>query len=66
MENVIDRTLKDYKRVSAGMVATTGTIIFLHKLHHCHDILVGASSIGETTPPSPQLTLLEPPIDNLD
>jgi hypothetical protein len=27
---------------------------------------VGASSIGETTPPSPQLTLLEPPIDNLD
>jgi hypothetical protein len=57
MENVVDRTLKDYKRVGAGVVAAAGTIVFLHKLHHRRDILVGAGSIGETTPPSPRLTL---------
>jgi hypothetical protein len=37
--------------------SAAGTIILFHKLHHRRDILVGAGSIGKTTPPSPQLTL---------
>jgi hypothetical protein len=57
MANIVLGTLKDYKKVGGGVVAAAGTVVFLHKLHHRRDILVGAGSIGETTPPSPQLTL---------